>query len=463
MMGKILILCLGLFMATSSALANHQSGVRLSPKILQMLKPLRRRADFTCDNTIYVSSRPYGGANTNLFTIDPYTGRTHDIASTDQYGYDAIGFNHTDGFLYGMSNLSVSSAAMPHLIRIDPANGDITDLGTFPELANKEWILGTIVKDGTYVIGDFSTSSWLRIDLEKVEIIDGGTLPVFNPSAWAANPVDDIIYGYQSFEQKLIAFKFETHEFTLGDTVLTNVGVQPCSTAFHQDGTMFLYCKTHDPEADRMFIIDLAKQSATPISTSQALGAGDMASCAFKKSVPPGPDPEPEPKPDPKFEGTWQYGDACFTIDKDLVTVKGFEKCGPFECHKSEGTLSTYTTADATLERNTHGLIVYHNPNSRIQEVTLTDESTMNVLEMNNFGVGSAENNYVRAIYKKVKECHVKPNPKPTPTPSPRPSPRPWPTPTPKPMPSPTPSPRPTPSPSPSPSPTPHPDSTHGR
>jgi hypothetical protein len=416
---KLLIPILSIgFCCTASAL----SAQTFSPKLAQLLRPIRL-PNFKCDNTIYVTSRPYDSASTDLFTLNPLTLDPTDIATTREYGYDAIGFSHLDGFIYGISNGNASGDSNPRLIRVDPTNGNITDLGTFPELANKEWIVGTIIKDGSYVIGDFGTSSWLRIDLENIRILDGGNIPLSLVTAWATNPIDNVIYGYQSYEQKLMSFDPLTHQFQSFERPMTNVGVQPCSTAFLQDGTMFLYCKTSTPTEDTMFEINLGSQTAIPIASGRALGAGDMATCAFKKIEPP---PVP-PKPSPDFPGTWQNGNSCIVISDDGFVVNAYSKCGPFNCKRMTGTLSTYQTSDPLAETNTHALITYRGSDPKIQTLSLIDSDTMRVLELNSYGVRSRFNNYDRDHYNKVKKCRWK-----LPFPHPHPKPRP-PAPGPKP------------------------------
>lgn len=390
-------------------------------------KKPRRLRDFQCDNTFYMSSHPYGQTPTVFSTLNPYTSTAHNISTTENYGYDAIGFNHLDGFIYGISNYP--HTATPHLIRIQPDNGDITDLGTLPELAGKEWIVGTIIKDGTYVIGDFATSSWLRIDVNEPRVIDGGPIPLSLITAWATNPIDNVIYGYQSYTQQLMSFNPMTREFHGFAQTLNNVGVVPCSTAFHQDGKMFLYCKTGDSSVDKMFTVNLLEETATEISSGDALGAGDLASCAFKSEPEPTPTPEPTPSPTPiptptpgptpkppkEYPGSWQNGKECIEISKDGKIASSYRKCAPLiKCQKETGLIS--------YDADGNALIVYKD--GRTQELKLLTPRRLEVSEDKKFHMD-------QDIYDKVRKCRWKhplpPHPQPTPEPTPEPQPTPEP------------------------------------
>ncbi|WP_413586906.1 DUF6923 family protein [Bdellovibrio sp. HCB274] len=422
-MTKFLLVALMTLGLTEFASAAH----RLPPSIAQLLKP-QRAATFTCDNTIYVSSHPYGNQTTDLLTLAPYTGRSQQISRNEAYGYDAIGFNHTDGYLYGISNYGNLGDDNPHLIRINPANGDILDLGPNPALDGEEWIIGTIMKDGTYVIGTFATMKWLRIDLTNYAIVDSGTLPRPFVTAWAANPIDNMVYGYETMDQKLIRFNPYTNVFEEFPNELTNVGQYPCSTAFYQDGTMFLYCKDGDT-TNSMYRVDLLTHTAVSLTSGLGLGAGDMATCAFPNVE---PTPVPEPEPDPDFSGKWQNHKHCIEIAKDLKSVEYYDKCGPLECKKRRGILKTYSF-DGSENTNERGLITYNNRllKEKMQEVHLLDSRRMRVMDFESVSARYPLNDWDRDVYHKVRECKWKMPHIPIPHPKPKPKPKPQPTPTP--------------------------------
>lgn len=246
---------------------------------------------FACDDTVYVPAT--SGTNTELLTLDPQTLDTASLGVTADYGYDAIGLNHRDGFIYAISNRNATPSAdtTPRIVRVDH-RGNIDDLGTLPILAGKEWIVGTILRDGTYVIGDFNDHDWVRLDVlsKPPRVVASGTVESFVPSAWAASPVDNKIYGYQFIEGgKLSVFDvtrtpptFEVAANELVDTSTKQpVGPGPCSMAFTHQKLMLLYCKTDNPAVDTLYSVDVAANTATPLASKQPLGFGDMATCAF--------------------------------------------------------------------------------------------------------------------------------------------------------------------------------------
>jgi hypothetical protein len=254
-------------------------------------------------------------------------------------------------------------------------------------------------------------------------VIDGGHIPLSLITAWATNPLDNIIYGYQSYTQQLMSFNPSTGEFRGFNQTLNNIGVVPCSAAFKQDGQMFLYCKTGTPSADAMYTINILEQTATQISSGEALGAGNLASCAFKVVPTPTPTPTPEPTPTPTptpppkdYPGSWQHDKDCIVISKDGQTATSYRKCAPLvKCEKEIGVI--------TYDSDGNGIIVY--PDGRTQELRLITRRRMEVSEDKKLGMD-------HDIYDRVRKCHWKWKPHPGPTPEPTPEPTPQPTPAPK-------------------------------
>ncbi|MDR0966992.1 MAG: hypothetical protein LBM75_10950 [Myxococcales bacterium] len=241
---------------------------------------------FTCTDTIFISSSDIDGVSTQLYTLDPTTWAVSLVSSTDEFGYDAIGFNHLDGFIYGISHRN-PDGSQPRLLRIDRL-GNITDLGVLPGLENSEWITGTFTEDGTYVVGDFG-NKWATIDVKTPAVTASGdnVNGVFNSLSWAASPIDGKIYGYHYFEQELSIFDPATQKYTFLPPPLLNVGMQACSSAFKQSGEMLLYCKTDNPDVDELYSVDVDARTATPLSVEPVLSAGDMASCVFNRPADP--------------------------------------------------------------------------------------------------------------------------------------------------------------------------------
>ena len=153
-------------------------------------------ANFNCDSKMYLVQNP----NTALYNIDsstnPFTYPM--IGSLAGYQYNAIGFNPTDNFIYGMKTFS------NNLLRID-ANGLITDLGAITGLP-------AIVSGVTtnYNSGEFDNLGNLYIKhvgsnsaLYKVNVTTKtATLITLSqptdPSDLAYNLVTGLLYGVNS-------------------------------------------------------------------------------------------------------------------------------------------------------------------------------------------------------------------------------------------------------------------------
>lgn len=153
-------------------------------------------ANFNCDSKMYLAQNP----NTALYNIDsstnPFTYPM--IGSLAGYQYNAIGFNPTDNFIYGIKTFS------NNLLRID-ANGLITDLGAITGLP-------AIVSGGTtnYNSGEFDNLGNLYVKhvgsnsaLYKVNVTTKtATLITLSqptdPSDLAYNLVTGLLYGVNS-------------------------------------------------------------------------------------------------------------------------------------------------------------------------------------------------------------------------------------------------------------------------
>jgi hypothetical protein len=72
------------------------------------------------------------------------------IGSATSFSYNALGFNHVDGFLYGIINPD----GPPRLARFG-ANGVVQDLGPVAGLPpTDEYVAGAFLANGNYVVAD---------------------------------------------------------------------------------------------------------------------------------------------------------------------------------------------------------------------------------------------------------------------------------------------------------------------
>ncbi|MBJ6763651.1 hypothetical protein JGU66_23015 [Myxococcaceae bacterium JPH2] len=240
---------------------------------------------FTCGDTLYVSSRV--ATVTDLHSLDPTTFAMAPISTTAVWGYDAMGLNPLDGHIYAISNVHLSPDPNPHLIRI-ASDGSIEDVRSLPELAGHEWIIGTVTRTGTYVLGDFGTT-WATIDLPTLTVTQTGHTVDHLPLAWAVNPNDDTIYGYNSYTARLCTFDPTTGVLADYGPTLPNVGIQPCSGSFTTDGTFYLQCYTVNPLENALFAVNVTTSVATFLPPQPPLAIGDMTSCPFVTPATPRP------------------------------------------------------------------------------------------------------------------------------------------------------------------------------
>jgi hypothetical protein len=243
-----------------------------------------------CIDDIFVSAIvPSHPRRTDLYNMIPERPALFLVSSTPVVGYDALGYSHLDGFLYGIDNFRHEGA--PGLVRISTA-GVVTELGALPALAGQEWTLGTILRDGTYLVGAHDSKAFLRITLPEGPIA-AGTSTFSDVTCWAAHPTDGMVYGYRFERPGLVKVDPMTGAMThLGP--LKDVGQRPCSCTFDKAGTLLLLCGDIDhpdcphPDGDfeTLWMVDVEALTATFVGRTDPLGATDMASCPFTASAP---------------------------------------------------------------------------------------------------------------------------------------------------------------------------------
>jgi len=102
-----------------------------------------------------LNAQTYGGGSTTFVPIGPVS----------VWGYNALGYRVADNFLYAVSNGNDAAHPANHLLRINPANGGVSDLGAITGLANPA-NAGTFDAAGNYdvISGGLDTAIY-RIDL----------------------------------------------------------------------------------------------------------------------------------------------------------------------------------------------------------------------------------------------------------------------------------------------------------
>ena len=245
-----------------------------------------------CPDDIFVTSSLLGVGGppnrTILYTLGPETAVLSRRSSTPGVNYDALGYNHLDGFLYGVNT---TIGGTPHLVRISTA-GEVIDRGPFLAFMGQEWTLGTVLRDGTYLLGGFGSPVFLRFTLPAGPVVSG-TTTFSDLTCWAVNPLDERVYGYRFDTPGLVRVNPQTGAMVvLGP--LADVGQRVCSCAFDKAGRMLLDCGEVGPaenppaadERDTLWTVDVATLTTTLVGTTTALGGGDIASCPFSLPAP---------------------------------------------------------------------------------------------------------------------------------------------------------------------------------
>jgi hypothetical protein len=141
----------------------------------------------------------------------------------------------------------------------------IADLSFAPTM---NWVMFQMVPMGPVVVSSGTT------DLAASGVASA-------PSAWAASPVDGLIYGIQPFEQRLSSWDpANPGILTLRPLMIPQSTALGCSAAFLKNNDMIASCRTGG-DNDILLRIDVVSNTLDVIDPTIALAAGDMASCPF--------------------------------------------------------------------------------------------------------------------------------------------------------------------------------------
>ncbi|WP_300619956.1 hypothetical protein [Dokdonella sp.] len=139
---------------------------------------------YTCDTpTIFIAQ----GTSTQLQALVSGPGGSSfvDIGSPSATRYNAIGYNTSDNSIYGVSGPSL------HLVRIDPATGNVTDVGAITGLAGTSTGInaGAFDDSGNFYIGMSTDTTHV---IYRVDLV---TLAATQISISAALGVSDFTYS----------------------------------------------------------------------------------------------------------------------------------------------------------------------------------------------------------------------------------------------------------------------------
>lgn len=246
-----------------------------------------------CDDTVYIStaSSSSGGlpvGPSRLYVFDPATA-TLALQGETSLPYNGLAFNHVDGFMYALSS---DGLTQPSLIRVD-ANGSATVVAPLVSGAANSagWAAGAILEDGTYLGFEITTNHLVRINTSTgVTLSDVvvGTPATFRVADFAVNPINGLLYGFNSATQRVTVVNPELGTFTdflLPALIngLPSVGNAMVAAVFTQVGELFFYGSTNlnNNLANTFYSVNLVTGALTTVSTGPATQFADGATCAF--------------------------------------------------------------------------------------------------------------------------------------------------------------------------------------
>ncbi|MFY2558425.1 DUF6923 family protein [Corallococcus terminator] len=269
-----------------------------------------------CDDTVYISTASSSSTGlpvgpSRLYVFDPATA-TLALQGSTPIPYNGLAFNHVNGFLYAINSNGVNP---PNLIRVD-ANGSgniIAPLVT--GAANTAlWGAGAILGDGSYLGFEITSNHLVRVNTTTGATLSDvvvGTPATFRVADFAVNPLNGLLYGFNSATQRVTIINplLGTHtDFVLPTRIngVLSVGNSMVSAVFTATGELFFYGSTNAnvSRANTFYSVNLVTGALTTVSTGPTTQFADGATCAFPPPPPVGGDQTPMLTRDHGFFGS---------------------------------------------------------------------------------------------------------------------------------------------------------------
>ncbi len=261
---------------------------------------------FVCDSSLYVAlGEPtrWTRVNTQTFEMMPLQN-----GASQPFDVNGIGFNHMDGFIYGVGYKATANQADGELYRIG-ADGVAVSLGVpvVPNSAAAGWAsltsshihAGTMLPDGSYLIAGPGGHAIINLPglppnaaLTEPTVISAGTYNLGGAWDVALNPLDGRLYGYVPSQRRFGTFDLNAGSFSPLGTYRTPDNLSVGSVFFAADGTLYAYGKSLNGSGrqDTLHRVDLSTGEPVAVGSGDAVGRSDGTSCAygqeFSKSVP---------------------------------------------------------------------------------------------------------------------------------------------------------------------------------
>ncbi|WP_342381593.1 hypothetical protein NVS55_18395 [Myxococcus stipitatus] len=251
-----------------------------------------------CDDTVYISTASSTGgglpsAPSHLFTFDPVAGTLSPLGDAG-VPYNALAFNHIDGFLYAIAADGVNP---PNFIRID-ANGSAQVIAPVVSGAANSavWAAGAVLGDGTYLGYESQSNHLVRINTTTGAVLSDvvvGTTLTFAVADFAVNPLSGLLYGFNGATQRVTVIDPVVGtfvDFLLPTEIngIRSVGNTMVSAIFSSAGQLFFYGTTNanNSLANTFYAVNLVTGAFTVVSNGPTTQFADGATCAFPPPPP---------------------------------------------------------------------------------------------------------------------------------------------------------------------------------
>ncbi|GAA4442276.1 hypothetical protein GCM10023091_28770 [Ravibacter arvi] len=262
-------------------------------------------APFECSHLAYqVSSN--AGSNSTLYSYDVASG-TRTLLHTLPLNVNAIGYNTTDNFMYGIA------VTTKNLVKIG-SNGSI-ETHVIPNLPTADYNVGDFIGDGYYFVYGGGTPRYYVIDVNPsrstyLQLVDptaafvldnspyGNTFngsPGLSLSDLAYNPLTGLLYGVidpqGALAYRRVTVNPLTRAVSFSAAAILGGGIQSETQAF---GSAFIDANQNHfyvfgNQQGRFYRVNLADNTAVTISSSAPAENNDGASCPNAFLVTPTP------------------------------------------------------------------------------------------------------------------------------------------------------------------------------
>lgn len=241
---------------------------------------------FTCEDQFFLTLSE-NTPSLNEVIIDAQTGAAtfKVINSNIMISVNAAGYRSVDNFIYCLD------PQLRNLVRID-ANGTAVVIANLPLSPNLSYFAGDITPDGRFLVligtAALSTGGGVAAQIAKVDLEDPNyTVTTLNTNTIAEifdiafHPVTDVLYGYDSYNQRLMTIDINAGSYNF-PFASTNVPVVAGSLFFDAYGNLFAYGNPNpQQEQNTLYSLDPNTGRSTLITRGDDAISSDGCSCPY--------------------------------------------------------------------------------------------------------------------------------------------------------------------------------------